>query len=133
MITQFQRPANTSEPENMLEELQSLFPTAGIVLTLGKDGSIATMPSNRDDDGEVNGGVVRQEIYPTEVVDTTAAGDTFTGFFLQSIIAGQDLDLALKIATAASSIAVSRRGAAPSIPLRAEVQQKLAELGVISE
>lgn len=65
---------------------------------------------------------VCQEIYKVDVVDTTAAGDTFTGFFLASVIAGKSMQDALRLAAKASSIAVSRAGAAPSIPAMEEVK-----------
>lgn len=58
-----------------------------------------------------------------------AAGDTFTGYYLAERAAGSDPSRALLVASAASSIAVSRPGAAPSIPLRREVEAKLAGLG----
>ena len=64
-------------------------------------------------------------IYPMKVVDTTAAGDTFTGFFLGSIAKGEPADRALKLASAASSLAVSKKGAAISIPTIQEVTQYL--------
>jgi ribokinase len=60
-------------------------------------------------------------------VDTTAAGDTFTGFFFTTLFEGAAPEKALLLATAASSIAVSRAGAAVSIPTRAEVEAKICE------
>ena len=58
---------------------------------------------------------------PDDVVDTTAAGDTFTGYFFSSVTSGYSPAQSLKIASAASSITVSRKGAAPSIPTMEEV------------
>ena len=52
---------------------------------------------------------------------TTAAGDTFTGFFIGSIAKGLSPKEAMQIAAKASAIAVSRQGAAPSIPELNEV------------
>ncbi len=60
-------------------------------------------------------------------MDTTAAGDTFTGFFVSCISEGVDYKTALKTAAMASSIAVGRKGAAPSIPKKEEVLEKLKE------
>ena len=62
-----------------------------------------------------------------KAVDTTAAGDTFTGYFIASMIEGRTVQEALRIAAKASSIAVSRPGATPSIPKAEEVK---AELGI---
>lgn len=56
-----------------------------------------------------------------EVADTTAAGDTFTGFFIGGLVQGMDAAAALEWAAKAAAIAVSRQGAAPSIPSRDEV------------
>ena len=64
-------------------------------------------------------------------MDTTAAGDTFTGYFLHAVLEGKDVAFALKEAACAfalkeaacaSAITVSRPGAAQSIPLLKEVR-----------
>jgi len=60
-------------------------------------------------------------------VDTTAAGDTFTGYFLAGMADGMSVAETLKMSAKASSIAVTRAGAVPSIPYRAEVMEALAE------
>ena len=82
-----------------------------MVLTLGGPGS-----------GYAKGGKrVRQPIYRVPVVDTTAAGDTFTGYFMRGMLDGLSPKKSLTLAAKAAAIAVSRPGAAPSIPLYAEV------------
>ena len=58
-------------------------------------------------------------------MDTTAAGDTFTGYFIAATIDGRSVQEALKMAAKASSIAVSRPGATPSIPTAEEVKREL--------
>lgn len=107
--------SGTDNPEDALEALSEKYPGSRIVLTLGKHGV-----KYKDGDG-----VLVHGIYKVPVVDTTAAGDTFTGFFIGGIMAGQTPEDALRQASAASSIAVSRKGAAPSIPTLAEVNEKL--------
>lgn len=99
------------EPEAILAAIKAKYPKVKIVLTLGSDGAIYQ-------DNEI---CVSQNIFPVEVVDTTAAGDTFTGYFISSIIKGMDPASGLRLASKASSIAVSREGASPSIPLLKEV------------
>ncbi len=106
-----------SEPEEILTSMQKKFPGSSIVLTLGKDGCMFT-------DGKQ---VLRQPIFPVKAVDTTAAGDTFTGFFLASVAEGKAVADALRIASRASSIAVSRMGASSSVPTLAEVLAAEAE------
>ena len=78
---------------------------------MGKEGAIYI-----DKDGSIE-----QAIYEVPVVDTTAAGDTFTGFFIASLTQGLSVKQALDRATKASAITVSRIGAAPSIPTAEEV------------
>ena len=58
-------------------------------------------------------------------VDTTAAGDTFTGYFLAGLADGLPMEEVLRMSAKASSIAVTREGAVPSIPYRAEVLEAL--------
>ena len=74
-----------------------------------------------------------QNAFKVKAVDTTAAGDTFTGYFVAEIAKGTDYQEILKIATAASAIAVSRKGAAPSIPDKDEVLSWLNSLKVTND
>lgn len=106
-----------TEPEAILAKLRERYPETGVVLTLGKEGSICSRGDT----------VIRQGIFPVNTVDTTAAGDTFTGYFIAGLDAGLALEEALRRASAASAIAVTRAGAAPSIPLAEEVTAFLKE------
>ncbi len=102
---------STKDPKILMDGLVKRFPDAKIVLTLGGDGSVY-----RDADT-----ILHQGIYKVPVVDTTAAGDTFTGYFIGGLQLGEDPKTALDHAAKASAIAVSRNGAAPSIPDRDEL------------
>ena len=99
------------EPDKILTKVKALYPKAKVVLTLGGDGSVY-----QDETG-----IYRQGIFKVKAVDTTAAGDTFTGYFISSIIDGLPVQDGLELAAKASAIAVSRPGATASIPLRSEV------------
>lgn len=99
------------DPDRILEAVKKRYPSARIVLTLGGDGS-----AYQDETG-----VYHQDIFKVKAVDTTAAGDTFTGYFIASIIEGMPVQKGLELAAKASAIAVSRPGATASIPLRQEV------------
>ena len=103
------------DPDEILQALRLRFPQAKIVLTLGVDGSVYA-----DSDQ-----VIRQPIFPVEAVDTTAAGDTFTGYFLAGLAQGLPMEEVLRQSAMAASIAVSRAGAVPSIPCRDEVLRRL--------
>ena len=104
-------------PDEILADMHKRFPHARIVLTLGKDGAM------------YSDGVEKfyHPIFPVKAVDTTAAGDTFTGYFLAGLAEGMPIPEILKMSSKASSIAVSRAGAVPSIPYRKEVEEALAE------
>lgn len=99
------------ETDALLDAVCSHFPNSKVVLTLGEYGSIYKDEKQK----------IHQPIVTVPVVDTTAAGDTFTGFFIGSIAKGLSPKEAMQIAAKASAIAVSRQGAAPSIPELNEV------------
>jgi len=100
------------EAEEILKEFRKQYPKAKVILTLGQDGSVY------QDENDT----IEQKIYPVKAVDTTAAGDTFTGYFIASMIEGISVKEGLDLAAKASAIAVSRNGATSSIPLRKEVE-----------
>lgn len=73
-----------------------------------------------------NGEVIRIDAVKAEnVVDTTGAGDTFTGYFIASLVQGKTPERAMKTAAAAAAVAVSRHGAAESIPYMKELENLL--------
>ena len=106
-----------TEADKILDKLTALYPNAKIVLTLGGDGSVYAG----------NGERVSQPAYTVQAVDTTAAGDTFTGFFFAAVADGVPVAEALKRASKASSISVTRPGAAASIPTLNEVLAALKD------
>ncbi|MBQ7715843.1 MAG: ribokinase [Clostridia bacterium] len=93
-----------TDPDAMCDEFIKMFPKSALVLTLGEEGSVYC---------DLHG-KVRQSAYKANAVDTTAAGDTFTGYFLANLSKG--VEFALDIASRASSVTVSRMGASSSIP-----------------
>lgn len=100
-----------SDPDEIIESLREMFPKSRFVLTLGSRGAVYADRTQK----------VFQDIFQVKAVDTTAAGDTFTGYFIAGLIRGQTIEEILRMAAKASSIAVSRRGAVPSIPTMDEV------------
>ncbi|MDO5457108.1 MAG: ribokinase [Atopococcus tabaci] len=103
--------------EDVYTEMIKLYPESSTLLTLGSSGAKLY-------DQEKHYAV---EAVKTQPVDTTAAGDTFTGYFLAGLIQGEDWDKVLQQAAMASSMAISKKGAMESIPGRAEVQKRLKE------
>lgn len=106
-----------TEPEKIAARLLEKYPDMRVVLTLGGSGVYYR-------DKEEN---CKQAGFHVRAVDTTGAGDTFTGFFLGSALAGETVAQALRWACAAAALSVTRPGAAPSIPRREEVQAFLEE------
>lgn len=107
-----------SDIESCLEDLSKKYPDMTVVLTLGKRGSMVRAKNTE----------IFQSAFRVHAVDTTAAGDTFTGYFIASIVRGASYAEALKIASAASAISVTKNGAAPSIPLEEEVSARINSL-----
>lgn len=106
-----------TQPEEMLDELLRRYPACHVVLTLGERGSVYADATQRMD----------QSIVSAHTVDTTAAGDTFTGYFIHALLQGKAIQQALKTAACASAITVSRSGAGRSIPAAEEVQAAMKE------
>ena len=104
-----------TEPDKIIENILGKYENAKIVLTLGGDGSIY---ADRNE-------CYHQEIFKVDAVDTTAAGDTFTGYFIAGILNGTPIKEILRMSAVAAGIAVSRPGASPSIPFMDEVKKML--------
>ena len=103
--------AECDNPKDGLKLFLKKYPKLKVVLTLGSEGSMYS-------DSEKS---VFQPSFKVKVVDTTAAGDTFTGYFFAQTAIGSNVEKALKIASIASAVAVSRNGASVSIPKLDEV------------
>ena len=88
----------------------------GVVLKLGSRG--AFLASNARVEEQLPAFAVR-------AVDTTAAGDAFNGAFAVGILLGKDPVASARFATAAAALSVTRAGAQPSMPTRAEVDRLL--------
>lgn len=107
-----------SEPAKVCEYFRSQFENLKVVLTLGAKGSIYF-----DKDTE--------QFCPSfsvKIEDTTSAGDTYTGYFISALKRGLPIAKALKTASVAAALAVSRKGAAASIPYANEVEDALKTL-----
>ena len=105
-------PAADDDWSNMLMALADRAPNADIVLTLGADGLVY---SSAD-------GTAALPALEVDAVDETAAGDAFIGFLMASLIQGASMDRALRMGAAAGALAVTRAGAASSLPRLREVQ-----------
>ena len=117
--------ANCALEVDILPKLKQLYPKMNVLLTLGKRGAICIRGEEQAKTG----------IYSVKVVDTTAAGDTFLGYFLTQALDHKSLTDALSLATAASSLCVQVMGASDSVPLRKDVEQAVlgGTLGKLGE
>ncbi len=102
--------AGEQEPERIVARLTQAYGCT-VILTLGKAGA-------RYGKGEIS---FTQPTYPAQVVDTTGAGDTFTGYYLCCALSGKSAQESMAFAAKAAAITVSRPGAAQAIPYLAEV------------
>ena len=98
-------------PKDGLKYFAKNYPKLKIIITLGSEGSMYSDTEK----------VVFQPSFKVNAIDTTAAGDTFTGYFFAQTAMGNSVENSLKIASVASAIVVSRKGASVSIPMLNEV------------
>ncbi|MGO8673837.1 MAG: ribokinase [Capsulimonadaceae bacterium] len=106
--------------ESTVERAGAVLTAAGaesVVITLGVDGALL-----------VTGGTTVQipAVLVANVVDTTAAGDCFNGALAVAVVEGKSLAAAVEFARVAAAISVTRAGAQPSLPTRAEVDNYIA-------
>ena len=93
-------------------------PVAQILVTHGADGAVLyDLASGRE---------ISVPAFKVEAIDTSGAGDTFAGFFVAGLAEGMAPEAAMRFASAASAIKVTRAGTADAIPSRAEVEQFLS-------
>lgn len=117
-----------------------------VVITLGTQGALAVEAigaargpgaAGKDEGGREAGAPVGEAHLPrpasaihvpavkVQAVDATGAGDVFVGAITTELVAGRSLDEAMRLATAASAVCVTRAGAQPSFPTRAEALEML--------
>lgn len=104
------------DPQAILNALLHQFPESRVILTLGDKGAIYKDSTQQ----------TSQHAYPVKAVDTTGAGDTFTGYFVAGYIQGRSIEDCLANACKAAAICVTRKGAASSIP-------RLDELSILNQ
>jgi len=108
--------ALTSAQGKLADKLAQL-PVPTVVVTLGAEGSLA----------KVHDAVVMQPAFKVNVVDTTAAGDTFCGALVAALSSGASMAQALHTASAAAALACTQLGAQASIPTHSAVMQLMQQ------
>lgn len=100
------------DPEHILDSMHEKYPDAIVILTVGKKGAYCL----------TNDRTIMQKAYEVDTVDTTAAGDTFTGYFIAEYLRTGILEGSMALAAKAAALAVTLPGAADSIPMLEEVR-----------
>ncbi len=100
-----------SDPDAIIQKLLARYPESAIILTLGRAGVKYADASSE----------FWQPAFPVDVIDTTGAGDTFTGYFLATLLETGEVQQSLRTAAAAAALSVTKAGAATSIPAREAV------------
>ncbi len=108
--------AGEDDPRAALSSLRQRHPNMDVVLTLGREGLLCASPD----------GTTAMPAFQVQAVDETAAGDAFIGYLMAALLAGDEMAPALRKASAAGALAVTRAGAASSIPTPDEVEALLA-------
>lgn len=98
--------------KQLAEQLGKIYPQKEIILTLGENGSVCIC----------NKSYTWQPAFHVTTIDTTAAGDTFTGYYLASRFQNKSIAESLQYASAASALTVTKTGAALSIPEQRDVE-----------
>ena len=114
--------SGSDEPERAWDVLHARYPGLSVLITLGSAGSIAYSVTAEGLD------TVRQQAFQADAADTTASGVAVPGSFLGGLASSRPIAECMRRASIASASAVTRMGAAVSIPKRQEVEARLAEI-----
>lgn len=95
----------------LAEGIIKKYSAAQAVVTMGEKGAFFASRNER----------YYQKCFPVKAVDTTAAGDTFAGYFVAGLLKGEKTEKIMETAAKAAAIAVSKKRAEPSIPRMEEV------------
>ena len=98
--------AKVSDAKKAVNYFRDNFPSLKVVETFGKNGSMYFDKDN----------LINQDSFKVDAVDTTGAGDTFTGYFVTYFYKGERIEKCLEVATKASALSVTKKGASISIP-----------------
>jgi len=119
----FKLPEIKSEGKNKIIQTSKAIADLGIdfvITTLGSEGCLIYDRENEE--------VIEIPAIKVKAVDTVGAGDCFNGVLASKLCSGETIINAVKYATAAASIAVTRKGAQDSMPYAEEIEEQFKEL-----
>ncbi len=105
--------ANKNSVDESIDYFTSTYKNINLIVTVGSKGSIFVNKNEK----------IKQEGIKVESVDSTGAGDTFTGFFVSYFYQGKSVRDSLKFASLASALSVTKSGASISIPSLCDVKE----------
>ena len=105
--------ANKDNIDESINYFMATYPNINLIVTIGSKGSIFVNKNEK----------IKQEGIKVESVDSTGAGDTFTGFFVSYFYQGKNVRDCLKFASLASALSVTKSGASISIPSLCDVKE----------
>ncbi|MCY3884734.1 MAG: ribokinase [Gammaproteobacteria bacterium] len=108
--------AQTDDHLQAFTTLRSSYPATQIILTLGREGLRYALGNK----------TLELPAFDVEVIDETAAGDAFIGFYMAAVLRAESTYVSLREASAAGALAVTKTGAATSIPYRTAVESFIA-------
>ena len=104
--TEGQRLSGEKDYKEIIKTLSNKYPNTRQILTLGKRGSIYSFDKN----------TIKVKAESVKTIDSTAAGDTYIGYYVSSLSKKISVEESMKIASKAASIATTIVGGANSIP-----------------
>ncbi len=113
--------AECKSEEDIVDTLSSKYPNLSVLLTLGKKGAVVSH----------KGKTYKSNSLHCPVIDTTAAGDTFIGFFISGLLKGLTIEDTLRLSTTASALTIGKLGASVSIPSIEEVKENSNSFGSV--
>jgi ribokinase len=130
---------NSGDPETAAR-IPLTWGVRNVIVTLGGEGSVwvgnaasggavGNAASGGPGDSAALPSFARQRAFSVHTVDTVGAGDCYCGVLAACLAEGSGIREALRWASAAAAISTTRRGAQPSMPLRAEVREFLSRQG----
>jgi ribokinase len=118
---------NELEAEALLPGVAGSWPAKAAALLSGSTGlAVITLGEKGAVLARADGSSATIPAFPVMAIDTVGAGDAFCGAFAVALAEGTGVREALRFASAAGALAATRAGAAPSLPIRADIERLMA-------
>lgn len=109
----------------VIKDEQSVSKAAAILIEAGVTEIVVSLGDKGSYYADQAGSFIHTPAYQVQVVDTTAAGDTFIGAYIVERTLGKSAKMSLQFATAAAALAVMKDGAQKSIPFQQQIRDEI--------